>query len=116
MYNIAGFGLNNKLDRALNPDTEDATVTNPVTGKDDLEAPQINARIEGYASGLNMVAGSIIPGVGPIVQLPASAILPSTAAIDQAIFPYGRPAYKVTDPSYWVDATLPSWINKLRAC
>ena len=115
MYNIAGFGLNNKLDRELNPDTEDASVVNPITGRNDLEAPQINTRIEGYASGLNMVAGSIIPGVGPIVQLPASAVLPSTEGIDQAIFPYGRPAYKVTDPSYWVDATLPSWINKLRA-
>ena len=115
MYNIAGFGLNNKLDRELNPDTEDASAVNPITGRNDLEAPQINTRIEGYASGLNMVAGSIIPGVGPIVQLPASAVLPSTEGIDQAIFPYGRPAYKVTDPSYWVDATLPSWINKLRA-
>jgi hypothetical protein len=115
MYNIAGFGLNNKLDNALNNNKEDRSMPNPVSGKQDIQAPKVNARIEGYASGLNMVAGSIIPGVGPIVQLPASAILPSTAAIDQAIFPYGRPSYKMTDPSYWVDSTLPSWINKLRA-
>ena len=113
MYNIAGFGLNNKLDSAFDGNKED--ITNPVTGKKDITPPRVNARIEGYASGLNMVAGSIIPGVGPIVQLPASAVLPSTEGIDQAIFPYGRPSYKITDPSYWVDATLPSWINKLRA-
>jgi len=115
MYNAPGFGLNNKLDRQLKNLNPEDSIINPVTGAKDITAPNVNARIEGYASGLNMVAGSVVPGLGPLVSLPASAVLPSTKGIDQALFPYGRPQYSPADPTYYVDAALPTWINRLRA-
>ena len=115
MYNAPGFGLNNKLDRQLKNLNPEDSITNPVTGEKDITAPNVNARIEGYASGLNMVAGSVVPGLGPLIQLPASAVLPSSKGIDQALFPYGRPQYSPADPTYYVDAALPTWMNRLRA-
>ena len=115
MYNAPGFGLNNSLDRQLGNPSPENSITNPITGAQDIDAPGVNARIEGYASGLNMVAGSVVPGLGPLVSLPASAVLPSTKGIDQALFPYGRPQYSPLDPSYYVEAALPTWLNRLRS-
>ena len=107
------MGNRNSLDRQLGNPSPENSITNPITGAQDIDAPGVNARIEGYASGLNMVAGSVVPGLGPLVSLPASAVLPSTKGIDQALFPYGRPEYSPLDPSYYVEAALPTWLNRI---
>ena len=43
-----------------------------------------NVRVtaSGFASGLNIVSATLLPGVGPIVQIPAAALIPSTPNYD----------------------------------
>ena len=47
------------LDKSLNNPDPDGLGTNPITGKETTEIPNINTKLRGYASGLNMVAGDI---------------------------------------------------------
>lgn len=104
------------LDRSLqNPDSDGLGV-NPITGKETTEIPNVNTKLRGYASGLNMVAGDIIPGLGPLAQIPASAMLPSTPDIDKVFFPYGRPVdgpSEMINPMFYAKQAIPSWFRKV---
>ena len=115
MYNMAGFDLGFNVDRALNnPDESDIGI-NPITGRPDIGTPRVKAKMVGYASGLNMVAGSVVPGLGPLAQLPASAVLPTSQSIDEAFFPYGRPEGEWYDPRFYVTSAMPNWFKKILA-
>ena len=115
MYNMAGFDFGFNADRALNnPDESDIGI-NPITGRPDIGTPRVKAKMVGYASGLNMVAGSVVPGLGPLAQLPASAVLPTSQSIDEAFFPYGRPEGEWYDPRFYVTSAMPNWFKKILA-
>ena len=115
MYNMNMFENIFNLDKSLNNPDPDGLGTNPITGKETTEIPNINTKLRGYASGLNMVAGDIIPGLGPLAQIPAAAILPSNKEIDKAFFPYGRPnegTSSMLNPMFYAKQAMPSWLKK----
>ena len=62
-----------------------------------------------------MVAGDIIPGLGPLAQIPAAAMLPSTPDVDKVFFPYGRPdegVPQMANPLFYAKQAIPSWLRK----
>jgi hypothetical protein len=71
----------------------------------------------GSVSGLNLVSSGL-PGVGPVVQIPMSRIIPDTPEYQELtdlILPYGKPD-STGNPLLDVAqeaAPLPSWANKL---
>lgn len=98
--------------------------TDPVTGEDVFNFPfaeglsnsivdeesGIRANMVGYTSGLNLIGQSVLPGFGPVIQLPAS-YLPDTqrfASLKKVIFPLGEPAN--VGP---LEAALPTWYKKV---
>jgi hypothetical protein len=115
MYNMAGLDFGFNLDRALNNPVENDVAINPITGRPDIGTPKVKTKMQGYASGLNMVAATAVPGLGPLVSLPASAVLPSRQTIDDVFFPYGRPEGDIYDPRYYVTSALPNWFKKILA-
>ena len=91
---------------------EDRLLTNPVTG-DPMEAPDVRVKLEGYSSSLNMVAGNPVPGLGPLVAVPAAKLLPDTEIIDKLFFPYGREEGSALSPYTFLEQTIPSWLKKV---
>ena len=98
--------------------------TDPVTGEEVFnfafneglsdrivdEESGIRANLVGYTSGLNLIGQSVLPGFGPVIQLPAS-YLPDTerfASLKKIIFPLGEPAN--VGP---IEAALPTWYKKV---
>jgi len=115
MYNMNWFENIFNIDKSLQNPNPDALGTNPITGKETTEIPSINTKLRGYASGLNMVAGDIIPGLGPLAQIPAAAMLPSTPDVDKVFFPYGRPdegVPQMANPLFYAKQAIPSWLRK----
>jgi len=84
-----------------------------------------NVRVtaSGFASGLNLVSATLLPGVGPIVQIPAASLIPSTPNFDFArkfIFGDFQPATPEEGSLSKVDnlfkgtlkAAIPSYLQK----
>jgi len=93
---------------------ENRIINNPTTGQP-MEAPDVRVKLEGYASSLNMVAGNPVPGLGPLVAIPAGKLLPDTELIDKLFFPYGREEGSALSPYTFLEQTIPSWLKKLLA-
>lgn len=79
-----------------------------------LGGGQADVSFVGRVEGLNLVSGSIIPGVGPAVQLGAGLLVPDTPDWDWArenvLYPFGEP-----DTSEGVvEGLAPAWIRKVR--
>lgn len=87
------------------------TIKNPVTGEE-LAAPDAKINLKGYVSSLNMIVGNPAPGLGPLVGIPASKILPETELIDKVFFPYGRETKSAISPATYANALIPSWLKK----
>ena len=54
---------------------------------------QVGVRLPGYASSLNL-AMDVIPGIGPVVAIPASFAIegrPQFDEVQKVLFPYGLP-------------------------
>ncbi|KKL07078.1 hypothetical protein LCGC14_2589620, partial [marine sediment metagenome] len=65
----------------------------------------------GRAAGLNLASQSVLPGFGPVVQIPASKFLPHKPGWDdvrEILLPFG-------ETEGVVDAVTPAWMDKLRA-
>jgi len=92
-------------------DNDSRTVRDPVTGQA-MEAPDAKIRLKGYVSSLNMIAGNPAPGLGPLVGIPASKLLPNQETIDKVFFPYGRETGSPLNPATYGRALVPSWIKK----
>lgn len=68
----------------------------------------LTGRVEGLSIGT-----SVIPAVGPIVQIPAGKLLPQTPDWDwlrRVILPFGDP----TTEEGFIESQLPAWLQKLR--
>lgn len=77
-------------------------------GGEDITDDSTRMRTVGFLSSANIVAGGIIPGVGPVIQIGAQYLLPTmkeNSAIYKTIFPYGVPD---SASSY----VIPSWLRK----
>jgi hypothetical protein len=95
----------------------------PVTGEEMVHIPGsewvtdklvgVPVEMDMPLKGMNMF-GNILPGVGPVVSMPASALLPDSPDFDfvrQAILPYGE-----TDTSGGLlESQLPSYAKKILA-
>lgn len=55
-----------------------------------------------------MIVGNPAPGLGPLVGIPASKILPETELIDKVFFPYGRETKSALSPATYANALIPS--------
>ena len=81
------------------------------------EDDPIQLEASGFAASVNLIGQSFLPGVGPVVQLPASFLLrnaESDSAIVKAI--YGDfPPPPVDNPIKYIYSTLPipSWFNRV---
>lgn len=70
----------------------------------------LTGRLQGLTLGTE-----VIPGVGPVAQLPLAALIPDEPAWDpltKLIFPFGRPD-KPGDPLSALDEMLPAWARTL---
>jgi len=75
---------------------------------------EVNLRAVGFTSSANIVAGGLVPGVGPVAQIAAKAIMPNmkeTSALYEFIFPFGEPSGNAVEQA--ADYLLPEWIQKL---
>ena len=64
----------------------------------------------GRAAGLNMATTTMLPGFGPVAQIPASILLPNTPKWDDVrdvLLPFG-------EAEGIFDAVTPAWFDKLR--
>jgi hypothetical protein len=64
----------------------------------------------GMAKGLNVVSATTLPGFGPIVQLPASHLIPNTPNWDTAreiLLPFG-------EQESFIDSFTPAWLDKMK--
>ena len=80
-------------------------------GGENITDESVRMRTVGFASSANIVAGGIIPGVGPAVQIAVDNLLPNlkeTSALYKTVFPFGAPE---STSSY----LIPSWIRKWAA-
>lgn len=78
-----------------------------VTGVDDVPGTEITGRV----GGLNMI-GDMTPGVGPVVQYPASWLIPKDPNFDRVrglIFPFGEP----NSPADLTSNFVPTWFARL---
>lgn len=87
------------------------TVQNPISGET-IDAPDARINLKGYVSSLNMIVGNPAPGLGPLVAIPASRVLPKNELIDKIFFPYGRETDSPYNPYTFADALIPSWAKK----
>lgn len=101
-------GLRNSGVFHEDPDTGEEMFTYP--GSELLTEKTLGVPIplEARASGLNLFAGSVLPGFGPAVTYPASKIIPDTpryTGMKEILFPYGE--------SGLIDSVIPSWARKM---
>lgn len=71
-----------------------------------------NAGLTGSVQGLNLFSTSVTPGFGPVVQIAASKVLPSTSDFDwmrELILPFGE--IDVDTPGGFLDDTMPAWMR-----
>ena len=80
----------------------------------------VRLNLKGYTRNLNMLTTTILPGVGPVIQIPAAALSSATefTKLSDFLFPYGRPEVRkgiagVLDlPKAFVQASIPSYMRK----
>mgnify|MGYP003147850295 FL=1 len=95
-------------------------LTGMVVG-DSVDNTGVRLNLKGYVRNLNMLTTTILPGVGPVVQIPAAAISGATefSKLGDLLFPYGRPEVRsglagILDiPKAFAQASIPSYMRKL---
>ncbi len=111
--------INNDFFIDSKPSTSQENINNTLQGNDPINnefikegMPKVGAdvrmRTVGFTSSANIVAGGIIPGVGPAVQIPARFLLPNDkekSAIYETIFPFGK--------GDTISNFVPSWVQKI---
>lgn len=94
------------------PATGEEVFAYPGTGFITENLLGVRAPFTGRVSGLSLAA-SVIPGVGPVVQYPASKLLPNTPqwdAIREIVLPFGDPRTE----GGTVESFLPAWVQRFR--
>lgn len=82
-------------------------------GRGTVAGPQMTGRV----LGLNLMLGSWLPGMGPVVQIPASQLEflkdPDWKFVRELVLPFG--ATDIESPGGLVDTQLPAWFRKALA-
>ena len=85
----------------------------PMTGWLTEQALGVRAPLEGRVAGLNLFSSSVIPGFGPVVTVPAGALIPDRPEWDgvrNMLMPFGSP----DTSGGFAESFLPPWVQKLR--
>lgn len=83
-----------------------------IAGGTEKATPEFTGRVEG----VNLVLNSFLPGVGPVVQMPAAAIgrdlfdKPELRWARDLVFPFGYP--EADSPGAIVNSVMPAWFRK----
>lgn len=98
--------------------------TDPTTGEEVFNYPfseLVNEKLldvpfpmVGRVSGLNLIGNSVMPGVGPVAQIPSKYIIPNKPEwkwLREAIMPFGDPSQGEEGIE---EAVLPAWFKKFR--
>lgn len=76
---------------------------------------QADVGLTGQVTGLNLMGNSILPGLGPGITIPASAIIPDDAKegtmLGELLFPFGEP--KSGSIGEAIDSIGPAWLKRL---
>lgn len=71
--------------------------------------------LTGQVTGLNLMGNSILPGLGPGVTIPASALIPEDAKqsgmLNELLFPFGEPETGSIGEA--IDSIAPAWMQRL---
>lgn len=80
----------------------------------DALGPQGQLKLQGRVQGLNLVGGSVLPGFGPALQIPASHLLQATKydGIRKILLPFGDQSIR-TGPGDVINDALPSYLSKI---
>ena len=73
----------------------------------------VDVSFSGRVAGMNLFAGSYIPGFGPVVQVAASHLMgdnPTFDSVRDIIAPFGD--QRIKTPSDILDLTLPNWAQR----
>lgn len=97
--------------------------TDPQTGEEVFNYPGtafLNEKLigapiplQGRVGGLNLMGNSVLPGLGPVVQIPMSKLIPNKPEWDwlhEAVLPFGDPNFE----QGVLESQLPAWLQKLR--
>ncbi|MFQ5524442.1 MAG: hypothetical protein ACE5F5_12865, partial [Acidimicrobiia bacterium] len=80
-----------------------------------LGTDQAQFALTGTLSGLNLFSATVLPGMGPFIQIPAAAVLPNRPGqwetLYNVIFPFGEPEL---DRGV-LESQLPAWMRKIRS-
>jgi len=136
---IAGGRESNPIEALLNPDELETNqkgffYSDPSTGDEifnypgwDLlakwmfqtetpEGQELRPRVTGRAAGVNLLLGSFMPGVGPIIQIPTAGFglfnNPDQDWVRELILPFG--GEEATSIGEVVDSIVPSWVRKFK--
>ena len=90
---------------------------------DSVDNTGVRLNMKGYSRNLNMMTTTILPGVGPVVQIPAAAFSSVTefTKLSDFLFPYGRPEVRaglagiIDVPKAFIQASIPSYMKKMFA-
>lgn len=90
---------------------------------DSVDNTGVRLNIKGYSRNLNMMTTTILPGVGPVIQIPAAAFASATefTKLSDFLFPYGRPEVRaglagiIDIPKAFIQASIPSYMKKMFA-
>lgn len=83
-----------------------------VSSPDGIAQPEFTGRVDG----VNLVLNGFLPGVGPVVQVPAASLArdlfekPEMAWARDLVFPFGMP--EADGPGAIVDSLMPAWFKK----
>lgn len=83
-----------------------------VSSPDGIANPEFTGRVDG----VNLVLNGFMPGVGPVVQVPAASLArdlfekPEMAWARDLVFPFGMP--EADGPGAVVDSLMPAWFKK----
>lgn len=79
-----------------------------------INGDNAEGRLTGNAQSLNTATTSVVPGIGPVVQIPLSFLMsdsnPALAGLEQMLMPYGKRTPK--NPTDLFLATAPSWMRE----
>jgi hypothetical protein len=89
----------------------------PFTGWINERVTGVNSQMVGTATGLNVMSSSVVPGLGPVVTIPAAKIIPNRPEyedVQRLVFPFGEEEFDDGAMGGLFGSLAPGWADKLR--
>jgi hypothetical protein len=77
----------------------------------------VNAPLTAPVKGLNVFGSSVVPGLGPVVTMPLSKIIPNRPEyedVQQLLFPFGEEEYSDGVLGGFTGSLMPAWADKIK--